>query len=116
MAPRSVTFRRTIEVKGTYDYSLISYQCLGTVGRVIVGKPGGLGERSPGYGNREGRMVMYREAARLFDYLNSDEFVQKKVLPFPQDPSEKESSGTVTSREMNQKTNPLSYQQVRVTQ
>jgi hypothetical protein len=53
------------------------------VGRIVVGKPGGPGEKPPGYGNREGRAVMYQDAARLFDYLSSDEIVERKIIPCP---------------------------------
>ncbi|MDA2935434.1 plastocyanin/azurin family copper-binding protein, partial [Acidobacteria bacterium AH-259-D05] len=80
MAPGSGTFRWTFEVEGTYDYYSRLHEYLGMVGRIVVGKPGGPGQRPPGYGNREGRTVMYRDAARLFEYLNSDEIVQKKVI------------------------------------
>jgi hypothetical protein len=30
-------------------------------------------------------MVMYRDAGRLFEYLKSDEIVQKKRIPYPMD-------------------------------
>ncbi len=79
------TFKWTFEVEGTYDYYARRYEYLGKVGRIIVGKPGGPGERPPGYGNREGRAVMYRDAARLLEYLKSDEIVQKKRIPYPMD-------------------------------
>ncbi|MCH8016780.1 MAG: hypothetical protein IH917_09170 [Acidobacteria bacterium] len=82
---RSPTFEWTFEVEGTYDYYSRNYEYLGMVGRIIVGKPGGPGERPPGYGNRNGRMVMYRDAGRLFEYLKSDEIVQKKRIPYPMD-------------------------------
>jgi plastocyanin len=76
-------FRWTFEVEGTYDYYSQPHEYLGMVGRIVVGRPGGPGEKPPGYGNREGRTVMYPDAARLFEYLESDEIVQKKVIPCP---------------------------------
>ncbi len=79
------TFKWTFEVEGTYDYYSRAYEFLGMVGRIIVGKPGGHGERPPGYGNRKGRAVMYRDARRLFEFLKSDEIVQKKRIPYPMD-------------------------------
>ena len=79
------TFKWTFEVEGTYDYYSRAYEYLGMVGRIIVGKPGGGGERTPGYGNRNGRAVMYRDARRLFEYLKSDEIVQKERIPYPMD-------------------------------
>ena len=85
MAEGGGTFRWTFEEEGTYDYFSTEYEYLGMVGRIVVGKPGGPGERPPGYGNREGRMVMYRDAARLFQFLKSDKIVQEKVVPFPQE-------------------------------
>ena len=79
------TFKWTFEVEGTYDYYSRNYEYLGMVGRIIVGKPGGPGERPPGYGNRNGQAVMYRDARRLFEYLKSDEIVQQKRIPYPMD-------------------------------
>jgi len=79
------TFKWTFEVEGTYDYFARSHEYLGMVGRIIVGKPGGPGERPPGYGNRNGRAVMYQDPRRLFEYLKSDEIVQKKRIPYPMD-------------------------------
>ena len=79
------TFKWTFEVEGTYDYYSRAYEYLGMVGRIIVGKPGGHGERPPGYGNRKGRAVMYRDARRLFEFLKSDEIVQKRRIPYPMD-------------------------------
>ncbi|MEE2821988.1 MAG: plastocyanin/azurin family copper-binding protein [Acidobacteriota bacterium] len=79
------TFRWTFDVEGTYDYYSPTHEYLGMVGRVIVGKPGGPGEESPGYGNRHGRAVMYRDAARVFEYLESDKIVTQKSIAYPMD-------------------------------
>ena len=71
------------EVEGTYDYYCELQESLGMVGRIIVGKPGGPGEKPPGYGNREGRSVMYPDAERLLAYLKSEEIVRKRSIPYP---------------------------------
>ena len=82
---RNGTFRYTFRQEGTYDYYSPSHEYLGMVGRIVVGKPGGPGENHPGYGNRQGRLVMYRDAARLFEYLSAEKIVREKVVPYPQD-------------------------------
>ena len=82
---RSGTFRYTFDQEGTYDYYSPSHEYLGMVGRIVVGAPGGPGEKDPGYGNRQGRLVMYRDAARLFEYLSSEKIVREKVVPYPKD-------------------------------
>ena len=79
------TFQWTFDVEGTYDYYSPTHEYLGMVGRIIVGQPGGPGEETPGYGNRQGRAVMYRDAARVFEYLKSDELVTQKTIPYPID-------------------------------
>jgi plastocyanin len=82
---RGGTYRHTFDQEGTYDYYSPSHEYLGMVGRIVVGEPGGPGENAPGYGNRQGRMVMYRDAARLFEYLSSEKIVREKVVPYPKD-------------------------------
>lgn len=77
------TFEWSFEVEGTYDYYSQPEESLGMVGRIVVGKPGGPGENPPGYGNREGRAVMYPDAARLLDYLESETIVRTKTVPCP---------------------------------
>jgi len=79
------TFKRTFDVEGTYDYYSPTHEYLGMVGRIIVGAPGGPGEETPGYGNRQGRAVMYRDAARVFEYLKADDIVTQKRIPYPID-------------------------------
>lgn len=83
MAPGEGTFSWTFDVEGTYDYYSRPHEFLGMVGRIVVGRPGGPGEKPPGYGNREGRTVMYRKPIRLLEYLKSSDIVQKKVVPCP---------------------------------
>jgi plastocyanin len=82
---RGGTYRHTFDQEGTYDYYSPSHEYLGMVGRIVVGEPGGPGENDPGYGNRQGRLVMYRDAARLFEYLSSEKIVREKVVPYPKD-------------------------------
>jgi plastocyanin len=77
------SFTWTFDVEGTYDYYCEPNEPLGMVGRIVVGKPGGPAENPPGYGNREGRAVMYPDAARLLNYLKPDEIVRKKSIPCP---------------------------------
>ena len=83
MGSRDGTFEFTFEVEGTYDFYSPAEEYLGMVGRIVVGKPGGPGEKPPGYGNREGRAVMYPDVAKLLNYLKSDEIVRKKSIPYP---------------------------------
>ena len=79
------TYRRTFDVEGTYDYYSPTHEYLGMVGRIIVGAPGGPGEEPPGYGNRQGRAVMYRDAARVLEHLKSEDIVSQKRIPYPTD-------------------------------
>ena len=44
------TFRWTFDVEGTYDYFSKNHVGLGMVGRIVVGRPGGPGEKPPRYG------------------------------------------------------------------
>ena len=73
------------DVEGTYDFYSPPAEYLGMVGRIVVGKPGGPGEKAPGYGNRDGRNVMYPDAARMLAYLKSDDIVRRKTIPCPMD-------------------------------
>jgi len=78
-------FRWTFKEEGTYDYYAPSHEYFGMVGRIVVGRPGGPGEKTPGYGNREGRAVMYASAAKLLEYLKSDRIVEEEVIRYPTD-------------------------------
>jgi len=79
------TFRWKFQVEGTYDYYCAPTEYLGMVGRIVVGRPGGPAERPPGYGNREGRTVMYPDSARMLEYLTPEMIVREKVVPCPLD-------------------------------
>ncbi|MDA2934340.1 hypothetical protein MYX82_08345 [Acidobacteria bacterium AH-259-D05] len=81
----NTSFDYTFEVEGTYDYYSRYQEVLGMIGRIVVGRPGGPGERPLGYGGSEGRAPIYRDMRTAFEALNSQEIVQKKVVPFPQD-------------------------------
>lgn len=77
------TFRWTFEVEGTYDYYSKSHTAMGLIGRIVVGKPGGPGEKPPRYGGAEGRAPIYSRAMRVFEILDSQEIVARKAVPFP---------------------------------
>ncbi len=79
------TFEMRFDVEGTYDYFSRNQEVLGMVGRIIVGRPGGPGERPLGYGGRQGRTPMYKKAIRVFQYASSERIVKEKRLPFPQE-------------------------------
>lgn len=76
-------FEWTFEVEGTYDYCSLRHESIGMVGRIVVGSPGGPGEQVPGYGSREGRAPVYKEAIRAFEMAPSEEIVKAKSLPYP---------------------------------
>jgi len=78
-------FEYTFEVEGTYDYYSRYHEVLGMVGRIVVGQPGGPAEKyPPGYGNRDGRAVVYPQQIKLFEtLLGSEEIVAKKVIRYP---------------------------------
>jgi plastocyanin len=78
-------FEWTFDVEGTYDYFSRTFEPIGTVGRIVVGKPGGPGEQPPGYGGREGRAVVFPAEAKILDALPSGEIVAKKSIAYPKD-------------------------------
>jgi len=73
----------TFEVEGTYDYYSQRQEVIGMVGRIVVGRPGGPGERPLGYGSGEGRAPIFREARKVFEFARSEEIVRRKVIPYP---------------------------------
>lgn len=77
------TFSWTFDVEGTYDYFSRWEEWRGMVGRIVVGKPGGPGEKPWGYGNKEGRKVIPPEVLRRVKLMDSQEIVKKKAIPFP---------------------------------
>lgn len=76
-------FELTLTEPGTYDYFNRPTEMLGIVGRIVVGQPGGPGEKPIGYGGREGHAPIYRDARRVFGFLDSEEIVKKKRIPCP---------------------------------
>lgn len=80
---RKPAFRWTFEVEGTYDYFSKWEEGAGMVGRIVVGKPGGPGEKPWGYGNKEGRRVIPKKVLERIRVLDSMEIAQKKAVPFP---------------------------------
>jgi plastocyanin len=85
-SPKYNTFEWAFDVEGTYDYFSKNHEVVGLVGRIVVGTPGGPAEKNPpGYGNREGRAVVYPAQAQVLNALASAEIVAKKSLPYPRD-------------------------------
>ena len=79
-------FEWTFDVEGTYDYFARTFEVVGMVGRIVVGKPGGPAEQHPpGYGGREGRAVLFPAQAKILAALPSNEIVAKKTIPYPKD-------------------------------
>ena len=77
------TYEVKLEVEGTYDYFSRHEEWIGMIGRIVVGKPGGPGEKPWGYGNKEGRKPIPPEVLRRVKLLNSEEIVSKNVIDFP---------------------------------
>ena len=77
-------FEWTFDVEGTYDYFARTFEPVGMVGRIIVGKPGGPAEQHPlGYGGREGKAPVFPAQAKILSALTSSEIVDKKKIPYP---------------------------------
>jgi plastocyanin len=76
-------FEWTFDVEGTYDYYSREHEILGAVGRIVVGKPGGPGEKPPGYGGRDGRAVVFPKQIAAFEAVPSKDIVAKKLIAFP---------------------------------
>jgi plastocyanin len=76
-------FTIRFDVEGTYDYFSKYEEWAGMVGRIVVGAPGGPGEKPWGYGNIDGRRVIPPKVAERAKLLDSKEIVKKKVMSFP---------------------------------
>lgn len=76
-------FQIKFDVEGTYDYFSRYEEWAGMFGRIVVGKPGGPGEKPWGYGNVDGRRVVPPKVAERAKLLNSNDIVKKKSLSFP---------------------------------
>ncbi len=69
--PEQVFFDWVLEVEGTYDFFSKHQEVLGMVGRIVVGRPGGPGEKPWGYGGREGRNPIYKGVHKPAEILDS---------------------------------------------
>ncbi len=78
-----MTLEYTFDVEGTYDYYSYRQEVIGMVGRIVVGRPGGPGERPLGYGSREGRAPIFREARKVFEFAKAEEIVRRTTIPYP---------------------------------
>jgi plastocyanin len=76
-------FTMKFDVEGTYDYFSKYEEGVGMVGRIVVGKPGGPGEKPWGYGNLEGRRVIPAKVMERAKLLDSNEIAKKKSVTFP---------------------------------
>jgi plastocyanin len=81
-APNS-RFEWVFQEEGTYDYYSRRHESIGCAGRIIVGSPGGPAQKPPGYGDAEGRAVMFDSVRRVLAALSPEEIVKQKILPFP---------------------------------
>ena len=79
------TFEWRFEREGTYDYCSREQEVLGMVGRIVVGRPGGPGENPLGYGARQGRAPVYKQAIQVLEHASSREIMNRKKIPFPVD-------------------------------
>ena len=79
----NTTFEWTFEEEGTYDYFSRNHEVLGTVGRIVVGQPGGPAEKPLGYGGREGRLPIFPRVKEVLDFVSSQEIVNKKLIRYP---------------------------------
>ncbi len=78
------TFEWTFDVEGTYDYFSRNHESMGMVGRIVVGAPRGPAETNPpGYGDKEGRAIVFPDEIKVFQALSSKEIVAKKTLALP---------------------------------
>ena len=77
------TFEYLFEVEGTYDFYSRNHERLGAVGRIVVGAPGGPGEKPLGYGGSEGKSVIFRDVRKLLSWLTSEKIVREKIIPYP---------------------------------
>jgi plastocyanin len=84
-ASNMATFDWVFEEEGTYDYFSSHHERLGAVGRIVVGSPGGAGEKPVGYGGKEGRTPAWPDVKKLLDWLSSEKIVREKVVRYPMD-------------------------------
>ena len=78
-------FEWTFDVEGTYDFFCRGLESIGTVGRIVVGSPGGPAEKPPGYGGSEGRAPIFPAEAKILGLVPSKEIMAKKIIRFDTD-------------------------------
>jgi plastocyanin len=77
------SFEWVFDVEGTYDYFSRNHERLGAVARIIVGVPGGPGERPLGYGGSEGRSPIFPDVRKLHSWIDSERIVHEKLVKYP---------------------------------
>ena len=77
------SFEYLFEEQGTYDYFSRNAEVVGGVGRIIVGAPGGPGEKPLGYGGSEGRSVIFHDVRKLLSWLTPEKIVREKIVSYP---------------------------------
>ena len=70
-------------MEGTYDYFSKYEEWSGMIGRIVVGRPAGPGEKPWGYGNREGRRPIPPEVLKRTELLDSERIVRERSVAFP---------------------------------
>lgn len=83
--PEQPFYDWTFDAEGTYDFFSRYQEVLGMIGRIVVGRPGGPGEKPWGYGGKEGRNPVYEAVLKTAKLLDSQEIVKRKVIPCPFD-------------------------------
>ena len=80
---REPVFAVKLEVEGTYDFYSKYNEWVGMVGRIVVGKPGGPGERPWGYGNKQGSKPIPPAVLERAYLMDSERIVREKTVAFP---------------------------------
>ncbi len=83
--PTRAFFDFVLDFEGTYDYFSKYQEVIGMVGRIVVGRPGGPGEKPWGYGGAQGRNPIYKGILKTARLLDSREIVRRKIIPYPFD-------------------------------
>jgi plastocyanin len=88
-------FETRFTVEGTYDYFNRQHEARGAVGRIIVGNPGGPGERPMGMGDAPAQPEGFvglstdptrlRSVRRIFDMLPSNRIMRDGKISLPLD-------------------------------
>lgn len=81
-SPRA-RFEWVFEEEGTYDYFSRRHERLGAVGRIVVGSPGGPGEKPVGYGESAGKALIFRNVETIFSWLTTEKIVEQGSVAYP---------------------------------